>query len=204
LNDERVLEHRTDARLCFGEKPRYRDLTYFGEEQVGNFILTDRRILFLRKSSMATTLGQAALEFTGLAGFLAGIPAGIVVGDMVGDRLVSARIKPEEVESVLKENPESIAIPLENVVDAEARRAYMATAYLVLKYNAPEGIKACSFLFGTAAKGQRELAKAIMSAKRNLTPQPSTTTPEATKFCINCGQRIANQARFCSHCGGTQ
>ena len=92
------------------KKPRYRDLTYFGEQQLGNFILTDQRILFLRKTSMARIFGAATLE---MAGFLAGLPAAIIAGHMAGARMESAKIKPDEVEKVLKEDPESTIIPLD-------------------------------------------------------------------------------------------
>ena len=204
LDGEQILDHRTDARLYAGEKPKYKDLTYFGEQQLGNFILTDRRILFLRKTSLARTLGASALELAGVAGLLAGLPAAIVVGDMAGGRVASAKIKPEEVAKVLKEDPESIAIALEDVVEVEARRAYMMTAYLTVKYNTPQGVNACSFVFGTAAKKQKELTDAIITAKRNLSEQPPGSPVEEKKFCINCGKNLPLDAKFCPACGASQ
>lgn len=139
-----------------------------------------------------------------VGGFLAGLPAAIIVGDMAGERIASAKIKPEEVERVLREDPESKAIPLEAVVEAEARRAYMTTAYLVLKYNTHQGVAASSFVFGTAAKGQRELAEAIMTAKRNSTRQMPRETVGETRFCMSCGERIPAGSKFCPKCGGAQ
>lgn len=163
--DDGSTHHFADARQYPGEKPRYRDLTYFGEQQLGNFILTDKRILFLRKTSMARIFGAATLE---LASFLAGLPAAIIAGHMAGARMESAKIKPDEVEKVLKEDPESTIIPLENIVQVEAKRAYLFTAYLTLWYNTPQGPSTSSFVFGTAAKSRKELVEAIREAKRNL------------------------------------
>ena len=204
MNEEIILKHQTDARVYPGEKPKYRDLTYVKEQQLGNFILTDKRILFLRKTSVARSLGAAALEAVGLAGFLAGLPAALVVGAVAGAKVTSAKIKPDEVEKILREDPESLAIRLEDVVKVEARRAYMATAYLMVKYNTPQGVKARSFVFGTAAKSQKELAGAIMKAKRNLAHTPPRASPEEAKFCVNCGQQIPADAKFCPKCGGKQ
>lgn len=98
MNGESILKHQTNARVYPGEKPRYRDLTHLKEQQLGNFILTDRRILFLRKTSMARTFGAAALELAGVAGLLAGLPAALILGDVAGGKVESAKIKPEEVE----------------------------------------------------------------------------------------------------------
>lgn len=153
---------------------------------------------------MARTLGAAALELVGLAGFLAGLPAALVVGGMAAEKAGSAKIKPEEVEKILREDSESMAIPLEDVVEAEARRAYMTTAYLIVKYNTPQGVKACSFVFGTAAKSQKELAEAIIEAKRSLAYKPPKATVEEGKFCIECGQKIPVSAAFCPKCGSKQ
>ena len=171
--EELILKNETGARLYLCEKPKYKDLTYFGEQQLGNFILTDKRILFLRKTSIARTLGAAALDLSGLAGVLAGLPAALIVTEMVGGKVASAKIKPEEVERVVREDPESIAISLEDVVEAKAKRAYLVTSYLMIKYNTPRGVKAYSLVFGTAAKSQKELAEAIMMAKRNFAHNPS-------------------------------
>lgn len=162
------MQQYAGARQYPGEKPKYKDLTYFGEQQVGNFILTNIRILFLRKTTMMRTLGKGATDAVGLAGFLAGLPQGLVITDFIGEKLSSAKVKPEEVDKVLAEDSESIAIPLKDVVDVEAKRAYMVTAYLMIKYNTPEGVKATSFVFGTAAKSQKDLAKAIFDAKQMI------------------------------------
>lgn len=94
-----------------------------------------------------------------------------------------------------------MAIPLEDVVEAEARRAYMTTAYLMVKYTTSQGVKACSFVFGTAAKSQKELAEAIIKAKQGLAYKPIKATVEEGKFCIECGQRIPMDAAFCEKCG---
>jgi hypothetical protein len=204
MDAERIIDHRTDSRLYSGEKPKYKDLTYFGEQQLGNFILTDRRILFLRKTSIARTLGAAAVELAGWGGFLAGLPAALVVAGTAGNRLASAAIKPEEVERVLHEDPESLAIPLESVVEADSRRAYMTTAYLTVKYNTPQCVSACSFVFGTAAKKQKELADSIMTAKRNLTRQMPSATLGGSRFCTSCGEKIPAGSKFCPKCGGAQ
>ena len=204
MNDEEILDHRTDARWYAGEKPKYKDLTYFGDQQLGNFILTDRRILFLRKTTMARTLGGAALELTGLAGLLAGMPAALLVGDMAGGRVSSSKIKSEEVEKILADDPQSVAIPLEEVVEADAKRAYMTTAYLTVKQNTVKGIPAHSFVFGTAAKKQNELADKIMKTKQNLGSRPTAAPTMELKFCINCGQKIPSLANFCPKCGGKQ
>jgi len=221
LNDEQILDHRTDARWYAGEKPKYKDLTYFGDQQLGNFILTDRRILFLRKTTVARTLGGGALELIGGVGLFAGMPATLLIGDMAGGRVASSKIKVEEVEKILADDPQSIAIPLEGVVEANAKRAYMTTAYLMVKQNTVQGIKGHSFVFGTAAKKQNELADKIMKTKQNLGSRPATavapravtpravapTTAAATKelkFCINCGKKIPSAASFCPKCGGKQ
>ena len=75
----------------------------------------------------------------------------------------------EEVDKILADDSESIAIPLKDVIDAEAKRAYMVTAYLMVKYNSPEGgVQATSFVFGTAAKSQKDLAKVILDTRTNI------------------------------------
>jgi len=173
---EEILEQYAGVRQYSGEKPKYKDLTYFGEQQVGNFILTKKRILFLRKTTMTRLLGKEAAEWGGLASLLAGLPQGIVIANFIGEKLSSAKVKPEEVERILAEDSESIAIPLENIIDVEAKRAYMVTAYLMVKYNTPEGVKASSFVFGTAAKSQKDLAKAILAAKQEITSASSNNS----------------------------
>ena len=64
---------------------------------------------------------------------------------------------------------ENLSIPLDNIIKVEAKRAFFVTAYLMVKYNTTEGSKACSFIFGTAAKSQKDLNDAIMTAKRGKT-----------------------------------
>jgi hypothetical protein len=61
-----------------------------------------------------------------------------------------------------------LAIPLRDVIQVEAKRAYMVTTYLAVEYAAPHGVRACSFVFGTAAKGQEELAHAIPAARKKV------------------------------------
>lgn len=213
LNDEQILDHRTDARWYAGEKPKYKDLTYFGDQQLGNFILTNRRILFLRKTTVARTLGGGALELIGGAGLFVGMPVTLLIGDMAGAKAASAKIKSDEIEKILADDIESIAIPLEQVVEANAKRAYMTTAYLMIKQNSSQGTRTHSFVFGTAAKKQNELADKIMNTKRNLGSRPTATIPArvpaaapamALKFCINCGKKIPSPANFCPKCGGKQ
>ncbi|KYK37656.1 MAG: zinc ribbon domain-containing protein [Theionarchaea archaeon] len=166
--EEKILQQIPDARQYCGEKPKYKDLTTFGEQQLGNFILTDKRILFLRKTTMLKSLGKGAADLAGIAGFLAGLPQGLVLTDYIGGKLASAKVKPEEVEKILAQDPESLAIPLEDITQVKAKRAYMVTAYLMVKYTTPQGVKAQSFVFGTAAKSQKELANAIIAAQQRV------------------------------------
>jgi hypothetical protein len=168
-NDEDIIEHHAGVRWYPGEKPKYKDLTYFGEQQIGNFLLTDKRILFLRKSTMKRLLGQEAVEFGGVAGIFAGLPQGVVIANFIGEKISSAKVKPGEVDQILTDDPESMAIPLEEIKDVQAKRAYMVTSYLMVKYLTPEGEKACSFVFGTAAKSQKDLAQSIVQAKQKST-----------------------------------
>ncbi len=153
---------------------------------------------------MARTFGAKALELAGIAGLFAGLPAALLLGDMASGKLSSAKINSEEVEKILREDLESMVIPLRDVVEAEARRAYMMTAYLMVKYNTAQDIQAVSFVFGTAAKNQKELANAIEEAKKNLAHIPVTTTEDRIKFCINCGEKIPVDAKFCPKCGDKQ
>lgn len=153
MSEEKILHNQPNTRIYPGEKPKYKDLTYVGEQQLGSFILTNKRVRFLRKTSLSRLFGAAALEMVGVAGLLVGLPASLVIGDMAGGRVESAKIKEEEVEKVLQDDSESFEISLNDIVDAEARRAYMMTAYLMVRYNTPQGVKASSFVFGTAAKG---------------------------------------------------
>jgi hypothetical protein len=166
IKEERILKQYADTRQYPGKKPKYKDLTYFGEQQMGTFILTDKCILFLRKTTMSRLLGKGALDLAGVASFLAGLPQGLVLTEYIGGKLKSARINPDEVEKIIADDPESLAIPLKEIIQAETKRAYMVTAYLVVEYVTPQGTTACSFVFGTAAKGQKKLAHAILAAKQ--------------------------------------
>ncbi len=168
-DNEEILEHYTGVRWYPGEKPKYKDLTYFGEQQVGNFLLTEKRILFLRKTTMKRLLGQEAAEFGGIAGIFAGLPQGVVIANFIGEKVSSAKVKLDEVEQILTDDLESIAISLSAVKDLQAKRAYMVTAYLMVKYDTPDGEKTCSFVFGTASKSQKDLAQAILNAKQKAT-----------------------------------
>jgi hypothetical protein len=165
---EEILQQYPGSRKYPSEKPKYKDLTYVGEQDVGNFIFTNKRLLFLRKTTMAKRLGNGAIEGVGVASFLAGLPQGLVITDYIGSQVSSARVKPEEVEKILGDDPESLSISLEDIVRAEAKRAYMMTAYLMVEYKAADGVKALSFVFGTAAKSQKKLAKAILAAKETI------------------------------------
>jgi hypothetical protein len=162
---EEILEHYPGVRLYIGEKPKYKDLTYFGEQQIGNFILTEKRILFLRKTTMKRLLGKEATEFGGIAGIFAGLPQGVVIANFIGEKISSAKIKPEEIKRIIEEDSESIEISLENINVVEAKRAYMITAYLMVKYTSPKGENICSFVFGTASKSQKKLSYAILKAR---------------------------------------
>lgn len=162
---EEILQQYPGTRKYPGEKPKYKDLTYFGEQDIGSFILTNRRLLFLRKTTLAKRLGKGAIEGVGIAGFLVGLPQGLVITDYIGGQISSARVKPEEVKKILDEDAESLTISLADIVRVEAKRAYMMTAYLMVEYKASAGVKALSFVFGTAAKNQKELAKSILAAK---------------------------------------
>ncbi len=124
---------------------------------------------------MARIFGVGTLK---IAGFLVGLPVAIIAGHMAGTRIESAKIRPDEVEKVLKEDPESTVIPLEKIVQVEAKRAYLVTAYLTIQYNTPQGPSASSFIFGSAAKNQKELVEAIREAKRNLARKSSEPQPE--------------------------
>ncbi len=204
MSEEKILHNQPNARIYLGEKPKYKNLTYVGEQQLGSFILTNKRLLFLRKTSLSRLFGATSLEIAGVAGLLVGLPASLVIGDMTGSRVESAKIKEEEVEKVLQDDPESVEISLNDIVATEARRAYMMTAYLMVRYNTPQGVKAISFVFGTAAKNQRELAQMILTAKQNVSQRLSPEIIEETKFCIACGQKIPTEAEFCLKCGEEQ
>ena len=118
MSEERILQNKPGTRLFITEKPKYKDLTYIGEQDSGSFLLTSRRILFLRKSSMTRTLGAAALELAGAAGLLVGLPAALVLGESVSNRISSVRIKSEEVDKLVQADPNSIEIPLESIISA--------------------------------------------------------------------------------------
>lgn len=117
---------------------------------------------------MTKRLGKGAMEGIGVAGFLAGLPQGLVITDYIGSQVSSARVKPEEMKKILTDDPESLAISLLDIVRVEAKRAYMMTAYLMVEYKSSEGVKVFSFVFGTAAKNQKELAMAILDAKEDI------------------------------------
>jgi hypothetical protein len=163
--DETILRQSTDAYLHWGEKPKYKDLTAVGEKDIGNFILTNKRILFLRKTTIERILGSGAVGLVGAISILAGLPAGLVITEHIEGKIQSARVKPEEVSKILQDE-KSLSIPLEDIIEVKAKRAFFVTAYLMVKYNTPEGSNFCSFVFGTAAKGQKDLADAIMAAKK--------------------------------------
>jgi len=164
--DETIIRQSTDAKLHWGEKPKYKDLTAVGEKDIGNFILTNKRVLFLRKTTIERILGSGAVGLAGVISILAGLPAGLVITEQIEGKIQSAKVKPEEVSKILREDEQSLSIPLDDVIEVKAKRAFFVTAYLMVKYNETEGSKACSFVFGTATKGQKDLAEAIMAAKR--------------------------------------
>ena len=159
--NEEILHQFPGTRQYPGTKPRYKDLTYVGEKDAGNFIVTTTQILFLRKETMTQTLGKNVMEATGIGSLLAGLPQGLVITDFIGEKLSSARVKMEEVNKILSDDPKSLSIPLKNIVKVAAKRAYMVTAYLMLEYKTPKGVEATSFVFGTATRNQKELASTI-------------------------------------------
>ena len=118
---------------------------------------------------MKRLLGKEATEFGGIAGIFAGLPQGVVIANFIGEKISSAKVNPSEIKRIVAEDLESISIPLKDIIHAEGKRAYMVTAYLMIKYNTCGGIRTSSFVFGTAAKKQKSLAKSIWDAKqRNI------------------------------------
>jgi hypothetical protein len=166
---EEIITQYPGTRVYPGEKPKYKDLTYVGEQDNGSFILTSKRLLFLRKSTMKSCLKEGIADMAGIASFLAGLPQGLVITDYIGGKLSKARVKQDEVEKILSDDPNSISIPLKDIVRVEAKRAYMVTAYLMIEYKTTQGVTAHSFVFGTASKNQKGLAKEILATKEKAT-----------------------------------
>jgi hypothetical protein len=167
--EEEILKQYPGTRTYQGEKPRYKDLTYVGEQDIGNFILTTKRLLFLRKSTMTRCLGKNIVDMAGMAGFLNGLPQSLVITDYVGKKISRAWIKPEEAEQIVNDDPDSLSIPLKDLVRVEGKRAYLVTAYLMVECKTSLGVKTYSFVFGTASKNQKELALEITAAKEKIT-----------------------------------
>ena len=67
-------------------------------------------------------------------------------------------------ESDLLKDSNFLEIRLSTVKKAEAKKAYLFTNYLMIKYDLGGKEIACSFLFGQAARSKKDLAKKIMEA----------------------------------------
>ena len=84
--NEEIVQQYPGTRQYPGAKPRYKDLTYVSEQDVGNFIVTTKQILFLRKTTMTHIVGKSVMAAAGIGSLLTGLPQGLVITDFMGEK----------------------------------------------------------------------------------------------------------------------
>ncbi len=158
------MVYEKGVKLFEGEKPKYKDLTAMGEAKAaGVFILTNKRIIFVPSRSLTESILEplAFLLNEGLIKDILDFASEISSGK--GDVNLAG--------SDLPKDSNFLKISLSTVKKAEARKAYLFTNYLMVKYEAGGKDIAYSFLFGQAARSKKELAKKIMEAAKASTGQ---------------------------------
>ena len=158
------MVYEKGVKLFDGEKPKYKDLTAMGEAKAaGIFILTNKRIIFVPSRSLTESIFEplAYLLNEGLIKDMLDLATETSAGK--GD------VNLEELD--VQKRPSFLEIPLNSIKKAEARKAYLFTNYLMIKYEIVGKERSYSFLFGQAARSKKELAKKIMEAAKASTGQ---------------------------------
>jgi hypothetical protein len=197
--DETVL--RTEPGICLQQKGEKK---YRFNPPAGTFILTDQRVIF----------AQSGGEFAKR------IVVGGLLGGIVGSEAMrmTTKVKKEQLDEALN-RPDSFEIHLQDIVNVSQRSEFGAKL-LMIESRAPGLANANVYRQGglSGMKGFDEWITDINAAKQRApagyqqapqyaTPMPPPTQPspiQATqvgKFCCNCGQSAAPNAKFCANCG---
>ena len=152
----------------------------------GTLILTDKRLIFAQSGE--------------------GLAKRMVAGGLLGEIGLKAmtKVKPEELDKAMK-RPESFQLDLQDIAEAKTEKQ-LGTPYLSVQSNTPDKPSAMLYRVAPVSSGFRlkgfdEWTKVIQEAKTS-TPNPSPDSIE--KFCVACGEKIPEEAKFCPKCGDKQ
>ena len=195
-----VLKHETSVKAFIGEKPKYSELTAVSDKEMGEFLVTNSRIIFFTRFSFARALGGTGID---IASLLSGIPAGMVLSELLASKASNVEVKPEMISKIMEE-PSSFQIPLTEIIKTEAKKAYIFTNYLTITYRTSTGTEARSFVFGSAAKSKKELADFIDATRRDLSTVAISQPASTQSSCPSCGKPLTYitqyQRWYCYNC----
>jgi len=126
----------------------------------GVFILTDRRIIFVPRKSLTERILEplTALLSEGLLKDILDFAREVSTG--------KGKVDIKELD--LLKGSDFLEIPLGAISKVEAKKAYLFTNYLMVRYRAEDKDQAFSFLFGQGAKSKKDLAKRIKEAMERV------------------------------------
>ena len=142
-----VIKMSSGVKLFEGEKLPF-DIQN-GYDALGTLILTEKRLIFAEPPPEKISKKKR---------IAAVLTAGPLTTPIWEKKL--SEIKPEDLEKVLSD-PQTLTIPLQDIVEARSRRKWGMTAYLTIKHQ----MGANSFVFGMGMKGTKDWVKAINDAK---------------------------------------
>ena len=158
-SDEVVLVFEKGVKLFDGEKPRYKDLTAMGEAKAaGVFFLTNRKIIFVPRRSLTESILEP-LTFLLSEGLIKDILE-------IAAEMSAGRGSADLGELDLTQGRDFLEIPLSSIKEVKAKKAYLFTNYLMVRYEEEGTSTACSFIFGQAARSKKDLEKKILQAMK--------------------------------------